>query len=146
MSSDTVQPSVQASVDAALVRRIEAAIFATRVHRAAAEFDWPECHKRNCQARHGSTDEAFSIFARQVAESVRSEILAESTTRPDVWVGDDEDPAHVAVYALATLMANLVRKTGTHVRAAALLIDAYPALATFPGGHINPTHTPAQEG
>jgi len=115
-------------VDEALIRRIEAAISAATVRRSAVEFDWPECHKSKCQGRHGSVDSAFGTMKSQVMSAVRSELMHEVTTRPDIAEPGDT-PEQTAVYTLAILLSRYnVRDAGTFVKAAQLIIDAYPAL------------------
>jgi len=115
-------------VDESLIRRIEAAVSHASVSRSAVDFDWPECHKRGCQGRHGSVDSAFGTMKIQVMRAVRSELQFEMTTRPDV--ADPEDtPEQVAVYALATLLHRYnVHDAGTYIKAAQLMVDAYPEL------------------
>lgn len=117
-------------VDAALLRRIDAAIWATTVSRSAVDFEWPECHKRGCRGRHGDPDAAMRIVQHQIAEFVRSELLCETTTRPDVSGPDTEgDPESLAVFTLAYLLNTYnVHDAGSFVRASRLLVDAYPAL------------------
>jgi hypothetical protein len=115
-------------IDEALIRRIEAAISAASVSRSAVEFDWPDCHRKGCQHRHGNVDSAFSTMKIQVMQAVRSELMHEVTTRPDIAEqGDTEE--QTAVYTLATLLGRYnVRDAGTFVKAARLIVDAYPAL------------------
>lgn len=115
-------------VDAALIRRIEAAISDAKVSREAVEFDWPECHRKGCQHRHGNVDSAFHTMKIQVMRAVESELACEVTTRPDIHE-DGETPEQKAVYLLAYLMHTYrVQKTSTFVNAAQLMVDAYPAL------------------
>lgn len=115
-------------VDAALIRRIEAAISAARVSRAAVEFDWPECHRKGCQHRHGDVDSAFHTMKIQVMRAVESELAYEVTTRPNIHE-DGDTPEQKAVYLLAVLMSTYnVHRTSTFVNAAQLMVDAYPAL------------------
>ena len=116
------------TVDAALIRRIEAAIFDASVSRSAIEFDWPECHRKGCQHRHGSVDSAFGTMKGQVVRAIRSELMHEVTTRPDISE-DGDTPEQNAVYNLATLLKRYnVHDAGTFVKAAQLIVDAYPAL------------------
>jgi hypothetical protein len=116
------------SVGEALIRRIEAAIGDARVSRSAVEFEWPECHRKGCQGRHGSVDQAFGIMKHQVMQAVRLELLHELTTRPDI-AEDGDTPEQAAVYNLAILMDRYnVNKTSTYVNAAQLIVDAYPAI------------------
>jgi len=64
--------------------RVQAAIYATTVGRAAVELSWPECHKPRCNHRHPNPDEAFRLFTERVAETVQSELRCRSTTEPDM--------------------------------------------------------------
>lgn len=64
--------------------RIEAAIYGTKVSRADAEWQWPRCHKRNCQGDHGDIDFVFAMFTKAIAESVHTELLCKATTEPDL--------------------------------------------------------------
>jgi hypothetical protein len=115
-------------VDEALIRRIEAAISAANVSRSAVEFDWPECHKAKCQGRHGSVDSAFGTMKHRIMAAVRSELMHEMTTRPDIAFPEDSEE-QVAVDTLAILLKRYnVHDAGTFVKAAQLIIDAYPAL------------------
>lgn len=63
-----------------------------------------------------------------IMQAVRSELEHEVTTRPDIYQdGDTED--QTAIYVLATLLRRYnVRDTSTFVKAAQLIVDAYPAL------------------
>lgn len=116
------------AVDEALIRRIEAAVSVASVSRSAVEFEWPECHRKGCAGRHGSVDSAFSIMKIQVMRAVRSELMHEVTTRPDIAEQGDT-PEQNAVYTLATLLSRYkVHDAGTFVKAAQLIIDAYPEL------------------
>lgn len=121
-------------IDEALIRRIEATVADTKVNRAAVEFEWPECHRKGCQGRHGSVDQAFGILKHRIMEDLRTELMCEVTTRPDI--GEDGDtPEQVAVYTLAVLMDRYnVNKTSTYVNAAQLIVDAYPDLIPVLGG------------
>lgn len=115
-------------VDEALIRRIEASVSNAAARRSAVEFDWPECHKPKCQHRHGNVDSAFTTMKSQIIEAVRSELQFEMTTRPDI-AEDGDTPEQTAVYTLAILLSRYnVRETGTFVKAAQLIIDAYPTL------------------
>ena len=120
-------------VDEALIRRIEAAVSDAKVSRSAVEFDWPECHRKGCVGRHGDVDSAFGTMKIQVMRAIRSELQHEMTTRPDIYEdGDTEE--QTAVYVLATLMSRYkVSDTGTYVKAAQLIVDAYPALVAVLG-------------
>ena len=115
-------------VDEALIRRIEAAIHSATVQRSLIDFDWPECHRKNCGNRHGNADYAFGNMKAQIISALRSELLSESVTRPDV-TEDGETPEQDAVLTLATLLHTYrPEKTSTYVKAAQLMVDAYPAL------------------
>lgn len=110
------------------IRRVEAAIMDAVARRSAIEFDWPECHRKNCPHRHGDVDYAFGAMKVQIIESVRNELRYETTTRPDVSDGMDSDEQN-AVWALAALLNTYnVHHAGTFVRAAQLMVDAYPQL------------------
>jgi hypothetical protein len=125
MTNDTQQSR---AVDETLIRRIEAAISAASVRRSAVEFDWPECHRKGCQGRHGDVDAAFSTMKIQAMRAVRSELMHKVTTRPDISDPDDT-PEQAAVYTLATLLHRYnVHDAGTFVKAAQLIVDAYPAI------------------
>lgn len=116
------------AVDEAIIRRIDAAVSNAGVRRSAVEYEWPECHKPKCSGRHGDVDSAFSIMKSQVMKAVRDELAYEVTTRPDI-AEDGDTPEQVAVYTLATLLSRYnVRETSTFVKAAQLIVDAYPAL------------------
>lgn len=119
---------VSRTVDEALIRRIEAAISAASVRRSAVEFDWPECHAKRCSHRHGDVDSAFGTMKHSIMQAIRGELMTEATTRPDI--AEDGDTAEqTAVYTLAVLMDRYnVSKTSTYVKAAQLIVDAYPAL------------------
>lgn len=116
------------TIDDALIRRIEAAISAAAVSRSAVEFDWPECHRKGCQGRHGDVDSAFGTMKIQIMRAVRSELMHEMTTRPDIYQGGDTQE-QTAIYVLATLLSRYnVRETSTFVKAAQLIVEAYPGL------------------
>jgi hypothetical protein len=115
-------------VDDALARRIQAAIWNTGVDRFAFEETWPECHRAKCQHRHPSPDEGFKMAVGRVAESVAMELRYHSTTRPDVAEPGDS-PEDAATYTLAELLRRYnVHDAGTYVRAARLIVEAYPGL------------------
>lgn len=64
----------------------------------------------------------------QVMRALRSELMHEVTTRPDIAEPGDTEERN-AVYTLATLLSRYnVREAGTFVKAAQLIIDAYPTL------------------
>jgi hypothetical protein len=112
----------------ALERRILAAIWDAAAPRFEVEFEWPECHKPKCSHRHGSPDAAFGIMKHVIADAVRLEIRYHATTRPDV-AKEDDSPEDVATYTLAALLNRYnVHHAGTFVKAARLIVDAYPAI------------------
>ena len=116
------------AVNESLIRRVEAAISSATVRRSAVEFDWPECHAKRCSHRHGDVDAAFGTMKYSIMQAVRGELMHEVTTRPDI-AEDGDTPAQTAVYTLAHLMHTYrVSKTSTYVKAAQLIVDAYPAL------------------
>jgi hypothetical protein len=120
--------AVTRTVDEALIRRIEAAVSDAKVSRSAVEFDWPECHAKRCNGRHGDVDAAFGTMKIQVMRAIRSELQHEVTTRPDIYE-DGDTQEQTAVYVLASLMDRYnVAKTSTYVKAAQLIVDAYPEL------------------
>jgi len=119
---------VSRAINEALIRRIEAAISSATVRRSAVEFDWPECHAKRCSHRHGDVDAAFGTMKYSIMQAVRGELQYELTTRPDI-ADEDDTPEQTAVYTLATLLQRYnVRETSTFVKAAQLIVDAYPAL------------------
>lgn len=116
------------SIDEKLIRRVEAAIAAATVSRSAVDFDWPECHAKRCSSRHGDVDLAFGTMKHNIMQAVRGELMCEATTRPDIAECGDT-PEQTAVYTLAVLMDRYnVSKTSTYVKAAQLIVDAYPKL------------------
>lgn len=118
--------NTEREISGPLGRRIEAAIDNAAARRSLIEFDWPECHRKGCQYRHGDVDSAFSEMKAQIIKSVRDELLYEFTTRPDI---DGETPERNAIYTLAILMNRYnVHHAGTFVKAAQLMVDAYPQL------------------
>ena len=111
-----------------LIRRIEAAVSDAKVSRSAVEFDWPECHAKRCNGRHGDVDAAFGTMKIQIMRAIRSELQHEMTTRPDLAEPGDTQEQN-AVYTLAILMDRYnVSNTITYVKAAQLIVDAYPEL------------------
>lgn len=67
----------------ALWPRIRQAIYAAQVSRAAVFVNLPECHRKNCRYDHGDIDLVFTMFADQIAECVRTELLCEAISKPD---------------------------------------------------------------
>lgn len=109
-------------------RRVIAAIYDSAVNRFEVELEWPECHAKKCQVRHGDPRQAFAMMKHQIVEAVQSEMRFHATTRPDVAEPDDS-PEDAAALALAVLFRRYnVHDAGTWTRAARLIIDAYPAL------------------
>lgn len=116
------------TVDDALIRRIEGAVSDAKVSRSAVEFDWPECHAKRCNGRHGDVDAAFGTMKIQIMRAIRSELQHELTTRPDIAEPGDTQEQN-AIYTLAVLMDRYnVANAGTYVKAAQLIVDAYPEL------------------
>lgn len=69
--------------DLTLWPRIEAAINGVRLSRAATEWQFPRCHKRNCHSvDHGSPDFVLNLFLEAVKETVYAELLCRATTEP----------------------------------------------------------------
>lgn len=115
-------------IDETLIRRVEAAIHSATVQRSLIDFDWPKCHRKNCGHRHGNADYAFGNMKAQIISAVRYELLGESVTRPDVTEYGDT-PEQDAVLTIATLLHTYrPEKTSTYVKAAQLMVDAYPTL------------------
>lgn len=116
------------AIDEALVDRIIAAIADAGVSRAIVEHDWPECHKRNCQARHGDVDTAMGHMKHQIIDAVKGELGYETTTRPDVRV-DGDTPEQAAVLTLGVLLHQYRPEiAGTYAKAAELIVNAYPGI------------------
>lgn len=145
--------STDRTVSDPLIRRIEAAISNATASRSVIEFDWPECHRKGCQDRHGDVDSAFHNMKTQIVESVRDELRYEMTTRPDV-ADEGDTPEQEAVYALAVLMNRYnVHHAGTFVKAAQLMVEAYPKLIgalsadpdTETAQHVSPALVGSQE-
>ncbi|WIA95827.1 hypothetical protein [Curtobacterium sp. MCBA15_004] len=108
------------------LRRIDAAIDSAGVSRAEVFLALPECHKRKCQSSHPNGDEVFGLLKRQIREAIHAELQYRTTTRPDLGIDDEPD---AAVLTLAHLMSTYnVHEAGTYVRAAQLLVEAYPAI------------------
>jgi hypothetical protein len=114
--------------DGVLLRRTIAAVHATSVNRFEVLLDWPECHKRGCQAHHPGPSAALTTMMLTISDNVRAELIAHAITRPDV-AEDGDSPTMVAAYTLATLLNRYnVHHAGTFVKAAQLIVEAYPAL------------------
>lgn len=115
-------------ISEALQRRIRAAAHAASVNRFEVEFDWPECHKPRCPHQHGEPERALGLMQHAVIESIERELRFETVTRPDRSC-DGDSPEDTAVYTLASLLNTYnVHHAGTFVKAARLLLDAYPSL------------------
>ncbi|PRI11900.1 hypothetical protein B4915_02145 [Leucobacter massiliensis] len=98
------------------------------MNRFEVEFDWPECHKPRCPHEHGEPERALGLMQQAVIESIENELRFETVTRPDRSC-DDDSPEDTAMYTLASLLNTYnVHHAGTFVKAARLLLDAYPAL------------------
>ena len=110
------------------IRRVTAAIESASARRSLIEFDWPECHRKNCNFRHEDVDHAFHEMKTQIIESVRAELGYEATTRPDA-AQDGDSPEQTAVLTLASLLHTYrPERTSTYVNAAQLIVDAYPQI------------------
>lgn len=121
----------------ALHRRIMAAVYATAVNRFEVEFEWPECHAKRCQGRHGDPRQAMAIIQHQIAENVKLELDYYRTTRPDVAV-DGDTPAEAAALTLGVLLAQYnVHDAGTFAKAARLILEAYPAMIPVLTGDVS---------
>lgn len=108
--------------------RVRHAIYSTSVSREAVEFDWPECHKPKCQARHADPDHAFSTMLHQIDKSVTDEVQFRLTSRADT-ADDDAAPREQAAQNLAVLLTRYTpEKHNTYMRAARAMVEAYPAL------------------
>lgn len=68
--------------------RVSAAVRSARVGRAAAEWQWPRCHRRNCHSDHGDIDFVFAMFSDQINEAIHVELLCRAITEPDAGEGD----------------------------------------------------------
>lgn len=69
--------------DLMLWPRIEAALNNVRLSRAATEWQFPRCHKRNCHnVDHGSPDFVLNLFLEAAKETVYAELLCRATTDP----------------------------------------------------------------
>lgn len=110
----------------ALDRRITAAIYNTSIGRAELQFELPECHKAKCQSSHPDGSAALSMMMRAISENVRREVLYRTVTMPDV--ADEDDPERAVLTLAALLSTYNVHDAGTYIRAAQLIIDAYPLI------------------
>lgn len=119
--------------------RVEVAIFDAKANRFEVDLEWPECHKNKCQAYHGNPSAAFGIMAHAIANSVESEMRNRAITQPDVSDYDtDGYPVALATFTLAALLRTYAKDAPTYVKAAQLIIDAYPAFVDVlaPAGEI----------
>lgn len=118
----------QRQIDETTIQRIEVAIETATARRSIIEFDWPECHRQKCAATHGDVDIAFHEMKTAIINAVRAELAYEATTRPDVsiYTGTKREAAELTMATL--LHAYRANKTSTYMRAANLMIDAYPEL------------------
>lgn len=65
--------------------RIRKAIYAAGVNRHEAMLHLPTCHRKNCPGHHSDdVDLVFGMFTDAIAESVRTELLCEAVTNPDL--------------------------------------------------------------
>ena len=127
-------------MDESIIRRVTAAIESASARRSLIEFDWPECHRKNCGHRHGGVDHAFHEMKTRIIESVREELGYEATTRPDV-AQDGDSPEQTAVLTLASLLHTYrPEKTSTYVNAAQLIVDAYPQIIQALTDHMARTN------
>lgn len=110
----------------ALILRLKEAVYGAGVSRGAVETTWAECHKPRCPCTHGRPEDAFLMMKQQISADIEAELRWRVTSRPDV--GEDGDsPAQNAVWTLAELLNRYnVRHAGTFVKAATLIVDAYP--------------------
>lgn len=114
------------ATDSAVLDRVIATVYATPVSREVVDYEWPECHKRNCQAQHGSPEAAYGHMKAALSAALRAELSLRATSRPDV-AEDGDSPSDVALYTLAWLLATYKpERTSTYVEAARLILDAYP--------------------
>jgi len=128
------QSAPEAVVPREYVDRAVAAVYAAGVAREAIEFEWPECHKDKCQARHGSPDAAFGHMKAALSRALRAELESRATTRPDV-AEEDDSSQEVAIYTLAALLHRYRPElTSTYVQAARLIVDAYPGMVSALAG------------
>jgi len=111
-----------------VAERIRSAIYATDVSRAVVEHEWPECHAKRCQGSHPNPDMAFSIMKGRIAESVFDELAYRATSRPVFFAHDGMTPRESAEATLAVLMDTYFDKTGRFIRAAEMIVEAYPEL------------------
>lgn len=112
----------------ALMGRLWAAADAAGVSREAVEFEWPECHKAKCNARHGSPDTAMLYMKLAIMAEIEREVRYRSTSRPE-HAPDTDSPQQAAAFHLAILLrTHNVHDEGTFIRAAERIIEAYPEL------------------
>lgn len=111
-----------------LILRLKEAVFEAGVSRGAVETTWAECHKPRCGCQHGRPEDAFLMMKQQIAESIEKELRWRALTKPNVTEPEDT-PQQNAVWTLAALLGRYnVHDAGTFVKAARLIVDAYPAI------------------
>lgn len=112
----------------ALMGRLWAAADVAGVSREAVEFEWPECHKEKCNARHGSPDTAMLYMKLAIMAEVEREVRYRGTSRPE-HAPDTDSPHQAAAFHLAILLrTHNVHDAGTFIRAAERIVEAYPEL------------------
>ncbi|OHU47245.1 hypothetical protein BKG82_26690 [Mycobacteroides chelonae] len=75
--------ALSTSGDMALWPRIRQAIYATAVSRAAVEWRFPRCHKKNCGDDHGDVDFVVQMVLDSAADAVLKELLCRAVSEPD---------------------------------------------------------------
>lgn len=112
----------------ALMGRLWAAADNAGVSREAVEFEWPECHKPKCNARHGSPDTAMLYMKLAIMAEIDREVRYRLTSRPE-RAPDSDSPERAAAFHLAILLrTHNVHDEGTFIRAAERIVEAYPEL------------------
>lgn len=71
--------------DMKLWPRVQQAIHAAGVNRGDVLVNLPSCHRKNCHQDHGDIDLVFTMFADQIAESIRMELLCKAISEPDTY-------------------------------------------------------------
>lgn len=127
------------SADNAIAERVISAIYAAGVHRAVINEVWPECHRAKCQHRHPTPDEAFSMMKHQIAEMIKLELGYRRVSRPE-FDGSDYTATEQAEITLGVLMDTYFTKSGRFIRAAEMILEAYPEMVAVL------TDTPDLEG
>lgn len=112
----------------ALMGRLWAAADNAGVSRESVEFEWPECHKPKCHARHGSPDTAMLYMKLAIMAEIDREVRYRLTSRPE-HAPDTDSPEQAAAFHLAILLrTHNVYDEGTFIRAAERIVEAYPEL------------------